>query len=226
MTDKDKAPAVASASKADNSMETDTETVAISGLGAGSVSNAGIDLHDSDVCVPVKICDEFAHTLRFPFSYDGKDINKLVMRRPKLMDKHLAEGRSDDNFDIMVDVLSAVCCVDEDLLLEVDEEYDFVQLLKCFKQFKETADIESTTLILTYPFVIPAKGKNKARDITEITLRRPNLRDSMSYKKEKMGDKIARLAGFKKSELLGMDLKTDWEGLVEIYESFQRRISR
>jgi len=211
MTDKDKAPEMALKSP-------DTNAV--------NAENSAMDSRDFDVCVPAEKLDKLTHPLLFPFTYGGNEVTEFVMRRPKLMDKHLAESRSEDDFDVMVDILSAVCGVEEDLLLEMDEEYDFAKLIDLFKRFKETADIEANTLILTYPFTLPAKGKNKARDITEITLRRPNLKDSMSYKKEKIGDKIARLAGFKKRELLGMDLKTDWEGLIKIYNSFQERLSR
>ncbi len=167
---------------------------------------------------------ERQNRIRFDLSYpvesaDG-EVKELWMRRPTLLDKVVAERRVKDNnsYEKIAIMLAQCCGVDEDIIWEMDEEYDLRQLVDTFNELEEDAETEGdNTLVLKYPF------EHDGQRIERITLRRPKARDSLEFGDEDIGEKIARLAGFELKDLHEMDLKTDWLGLESVYLSFRKR---
>lgn len=168
--------------------------------------------------------DKKRYQLQYPVELGGQTITELWMRRPTLFDKVVAERQSSDShsYEATANMLANICEVDPEAIFEMDEEYDLRQLVSLFNAFEEPAVTEGeNTLILSYP--IEVRGQRLER----LTIRRPKARDSLEYKDEKDGERMARLCGYQLKELHDMDLKTDWVGLERIYASFrQRRLQR
>lgn len=167
--------------------------------------------------------DKKRYRLEFPITTEqGETIHELWMRRPLLRDKQVAEWQSDDKNQYEITTRMFASVLDQPLAVieELDEELDLMELLTVFKSFKNQPKIEGDTLILKYPLTINGKKVEK------ITLRRPKTKDSLNFKDEKLGEKIARLAGYQLEDLLEMDLQTDWMGLDAIYGSFRKRKPR
>lgn len=167
--------------------------------------------------------DKKRYRLEFPITTEqGETIQELWMRRPLLRDKQVAEWQSDDKnqYEITTRMFASVLEQPLAVIEELDEELDLMELLTVFKSFKNQPKIEGDTLILKYPLTINGKKVEK------ITLRRPKTKDSLNFKDEKLGEKIARLAGYQLEDLLEMDLQTDWMGLDAIYGSFRKRKPR
>lgn len=167
--------------------------------------------------------DKKRYRLEFPITTEqGETIQELWMRRPLLRDKQVAEWQSDNKnqYEITTRMFASVLEQPLAVIEELDEELDLMELLTVFKSFKNQPKIEGDTLILKYPLTINGKKVEK------ITLRRPKTKDSLNFKDEKLGEKIARLAGYQLDDLLEMDLQTDWLGLDAIYGSFRKRKPR
>lgn len=167
--------------------------------------------------------DKKRYCLEYPITAaNGEVIEELWMRRPLLKDKQVAEWQADDNnnYELTTRMFASVLDQPLSVIEELDEELDLMELLKVFKSFKDKPKIEGETLTLKYPLTINGKTVEK------ITLRRPKTKDSLHFKDEKLGEKIARLAGYRLEDLLEMDLQTDWLGLDAIYGSFRKRKQR
>lgn len=167
--------------------------------------------------------DKKRYCLEYPITAaNGEVIEELWMRRPLLRDKQVAEWQADDNnnYELTTRMFASVLDQPLSVIEELDEELDLMELLKVFKSFKDKPKIEGETLTLKYPLTINGKTVEK------ITLRRPKTKDSLNFKDEKLGEKIARLAGYRLEDLLDMDLQTDWLGLDAIYGSFRKRKQR
>ena len=164
--------------------------------------------------------DKKRYRLEYPITTEqGETIHELWMRRPLLRDKQVAEWQSDDTsqYEMTTRMFASVLEQPISVVEELDEELDLMELLKVFKSFKDKPKIDGDTLTLKYPLTINGKIVEK------LTLRRPKTKDSLNFKEEKLGEKIARLAGYRLEDLLDMDLQTDWLGLDAIYGSFRKR---
>ncbi|RVU83839.1 phage tail assembly protein [Leucothrix sargassi] len=165
------------------------------------------------------------YDLEYPIearNHDGELVTfkKLSMRRPTLLDKIVAEKQVKDaqSYEATAVMLGNICNVPTDAIWEMDEEFDLLNLVKKFNEMGEEPEIEShNTLVLKHPFDIDGKL------ITKITMRRPKARDTLEFADEALGEKIARLCGYEKSQLHAMDLKSDWLGLESVYNSFRKR---
>ena len=152
----------------------------------------------------------------------GEDVvtSELWMRRPVLFDKVVAERQAKDasSYEATAIMLGNVCEVATDVIWELDEELDLVNLVAAFNAMEEPPEIDGeNTLVLRYPFTI------NDEEVKTLTLRRPRARDTLEFKDEQLGEKIARLCGYRQSDFNKMDLKSDWMGLENIYLSFRKR---
>lgn len=151
------------------------------------------------------------------------EITELWMRRPTLFDKVVAERQSKDpkSYEATATMLANVCAVNPDVIWDLDEELDLTGLVAVFNGLEEAPEIENNnTLKLRYPFEIDGKL------IDSLTVRRPRARDTLEFKDESVGEKLARLCGYSQSDLNKIDLKSDWMGLEQIYVSFRKRKSK
>lgn len=167
--------------------------------------------------------DKKCYRLEYPITTEkGEVIEELWMRRPLLRDKQVAEWQADDNnnYELTTRMFASVTEQPLTVIEELDEELDLMELLKVFRSFRDKPKINGETLTLKYPLTI------KGKIVEQITLRRPKTKDSLNFKEEKLGEKIARLAGYRLEDLLEMDLQTDWLGLDAIYSSFRKRKPR
>lgn len=155
-------------------------------------------------------------------NHDGEMVtfSRLSMRRPTLLDKVVAEKqvKNTQSYEATAIMLGNLCNVPTDAIWELDEEFDLLNLVKKFNEMGEEPTTEnSNTLVLKYPFEIDGKP------VTKLTMRRPKARDTLEFKDEPIGEKMARLCGYELNQLHGMDLKTDWLGLESVYNSFRKR---
>lgn len=62
--------------------------------------------------------------LKYPFSFQGKEVNRITVRRPKLKDYNEADGKPDEISKTLC-LLSKVSGLSEDVLLEFELGTDF-----------------------------------------------------------------------------------------------------
>lgn len=164
--------------------------------------------------------DKKRYQLEYPITNGkGETITELWMRRPLVRDKQVAEWQAPENngYEITTRMFASVLEQPLEVIEELDEELDLMELLKVFDSFKDKPKVHGSTLTLKYPINVNGEV------IENLTLRRPKTKDSLKFQEEKLGEKIARLAGYRLEDLLDMDLKTDWLGLEQIYLSFRKR---